>query len=673
MFVSGVVCRVGVQVAVVRLEVQQASWGPIEGVLPSLSRVGIELLRRSIPRQLQRMELRLSWTRDADVSRSAQRVVSSPDCVRADCPYLRRDNGLRRIENPFRNGSFLLFAAGGLLLGSEAVGAVEVPPFSRALSNVHVVSEEEIAILSALLPSHFSTNWELASNLPGDPYYVPPESDLDCWVDERFSYASCCNTMYAVNDRNDQLNSLCWSSEFTRQRCCPAVRSTNVSVATQGSLESTGRGGGGAASREKLTPTGYRALFHPSSCLELVKYFDFAQLQSWRMLDKDFLRACAADEDVDACNRLDPVADAYTRCLRLLQRGYINEMEKEKQVSVQGVHWPTVVTTHFELTFLSPAFDMYVGNSLASTGTWNERELFFMQFFLRKDAVFVDAGANIGGFTVPIAKYLRGNGIKTDAAATCGTVHSFEPFRHLFQTLTANVAINGLANVFTHNVGLSDVGVRGGARQKRFEKVYVPELNQFSNPSKSHIVDVESETLVRRSGAEEHIRLATLDEVLLGAEAGEEASSFAAANAVSRVDFIKIDVESMELLVLRGSAEVLRRFRPLLFVEDSQNVPDAISVLAELCQGDFLETGTTCALSPNKETLEQLELEYGHSKAHLSPILAAPTTKVVRHLYREGYLCLDLSRWFTCYLCAPRERFIATRTRVEYFFLVHGE
>ena len=43
-----------------------------------------------------------------------------------------------------------------------------------------------------------------------------------------------------------------------------------------------------------------------------------------------------------------------------------------------------------------------------------------------------------------------------------GKVLAFEPFRWLFQICTANVALNGLSNVWTFNMGLGEA-ILGGS------------------------------------------------------------------------------------------------------------------------------------------------------------------------------------------------------------------
>ena len=55
---------------------------------------------------------------------------------------------------------------------------------------------------------------------------------------------------------------------------------------------------------------------------------------------------------------------------------------------------------------------------------------------------------------------------------------------------------------------------------------------------------------------------------------------------LSRVDFIKIDVEGFELEVLRGSRLVLQRFQPTVFLEADHY---CLNIFRRLSMVDFLE------------------------------------------------------------------------------------
>ncbi len=81
--------------------------------------------------------------------------------------------------------------------------------------------------------------------------------------------------------------------------------------------------------------------------------------------------------------------------------------------------------------------DIYIGRSIRELGEFSEGEVDLFRQLLRPGALVVEAGANIGAHTVPIAKFI-GRG---------GYVWAFEPQRFVFQTLCANLALNSLTNV----------------------------------------------------------------------------------------------------------------------------------------------------------------------------------------------------------------------------------
>ena len=72
-----------------------------------------------------------------------------------------------------------------------------------------------------------------------------------------------------------------------------------------------------------------------------------------------------------------------------------------------------------------------------SWGEFSEGEVDLFRQVLRPGALVVEAGANIGAHTVPIAKLI----------GPTGHVWAFEPQRIVHQTLCANIALNSLTNV----------------------------------------------------------------------------------------------------------------------------------------------------------------------------------------------------------------------------------
>lgn len=143
--------------------------------------------------------------------------------------------------------------------------------------------------------------------------------------------------------------------------------------------------------------------------------------------------------------------------------------------------------------------------------------------------VFVDIGANVGNHSLFVAGFLSPS-----------LVVPFEPNTEANRLLRANVALNDFHRVFDLSqlgVGLSDMDAEGFAMQERTR-----------NLGAAKMLEGQGDIPVRRG-----------DDMLRDLSP----------------DFIKIDVEGMELGVLRGLTETLNRARPWMLVEvDDENASD---------------------------------------------------------------------------------------------------
>lgn len=170
--------------------------------------------------------------------------------------------------------------------------------------------------------------------------------------------------------------------------------------------------------------------------------------------------------------------------------------------------------------------DVYVGRSLDLYGQFSEGEVEVFRQIVRPGDVVVDAGANIGAHTVFFAR----------AVGPRGAVLAFEPQRLVFQLLCANVALNDFVHVWCYHCAL---GEKPGT-------ILVPTL---------------------RPDRENNFGGLSLE----GRDKGEPVP-------VIRVDslpiascrLIKVDVEGMELSVLKGCSGLIERFGPALYVENDR-------------------------------------------------------------------------------------------------------
>jgi FkbM family methyltransferase len=187
---------------------------------------------------------------------------------------------------------------------------------------------------------------------------------------------------------------------------------------------------------------------------------------------------------------------------------------------------------------LYPAGDIFIGPCLEAYGEYCPEEANAFRQLVKPGHIVAEIGANIGSHTVFLSRLVGSE----------GQVHAFEPQRMVFQMLCANLALNGISNVRTRQLGL-------GAQ---------PGSLRASSPEPAAVANFGGVSL--GSQGREAVEIVTLDSLNL-----------------RRLDFVKIDVEGMEEAVIRGGLETIRRLRPKLYVENDR--ADASESLIRLIRG----------------------------------------------------------------------------------------
>jgi FkbM family methyltransferase len=147
---------------------------------------------------------------------------------------------------------------------------------------------------------------------------------------------------------------------------------------------------------------------------------------------------------------------------------------------------------------------------------------------------FVDIGANQGEYSLFAAKRL-----------TNGLVLAFEPVDHFFQQLNENVSLNHFNNIRTFPFGLSNVSSQS--------PIYMGDQGAGENEGLASIY----QSSIRKRFIQS-INLKVLDDL--------EPSL-----GLVRIDFIKIDVEGAELMVLKGSLKTIVKYKPWIMIEISED------------------------------------------------------------------------------------------------------
>ena len=188
-------------------------------------------------------------------------------------------------------------------------------------------------------------------------------------------------------------------------------------------------------------------------------------------------------------------------------------------------------------------FDEFIGLSLREYGEFSEIELSLMSKFIMKDDVVFDIGSNIGAFTVPFAKKV----------GELGQVYAFEPQKVIYGLLQDNVNKNKLENVKVFNAG---VGIK--EEELELNDIDYSKVGNFGGVSFKYESSAFTKNIKNKKYKVEVINLDQLMEI-------------------KKCNFIKMDVELMELDILKGGRNFLKKFRPILWIENQESYPNKIN------------------------------------------------------------------------------------------------
>lgn len=191
--------------------------------------------------------------------------------------------------------------------------------------------------------------------------------------------------------------------------------------------------------------------------------------------------------------------------------------EKYRRVMFNGATFDCVLKDH-------------VQQKIFFFGAYEPIELNTLLGLVKPGQVIIDAGANVGAYSLPIAKHLDGQ----------AEVHAFEPVPENYYLLSNNYKLSGSPkNLFLNNVAL-------------WNKIENLEFNL----SEHHKDNAGSFTAGKVSNTVKKLtcKAITLD-------------SYALDKNLTRIDIIKMDIEGAEKFAIEGAMEVIKKFRPIIFIE----------------------------------------------------------------------------------------------------------
>lgn len=178
------------------------------------------------------------------------------------------------------------------------------------------------------------------------------------------------------------------------------------------------------------------------------------------------------------------------------------------------------------LTLWYRSNDKYIGQRIALRKYEEyESELILRQ--VNKNSVVVDIGANIGYYTLLLAKI-------------CKKVYAIEPDKKCFEILKKNIEENNLKNVVTIYRAVSD---------RKEKRALITDNRNFGN---SRIQSPSASPYPPLTRGRDIVLTVSLDKLLKNEK---------------RIDLIKIDVQGWEGKVIDGAKKIIKKHSPVLFLE----------------------------------------------------------------------------------------------------------
>jgi FkbM family methyltransferase len=187
-----------------------------------------------------------------------------------------------------------------------------------------------------------------------------------------------------------------------------------------------------------------------------------------------------------------------------------------------------MVTRKNKIKFLTDIYDKRaIAVEILNFDGYEKESLSMILKLIPDKAVIFDIGANIGWFTLNIAKSIKNT-----------QIYAFEPIKHTYQQLAYNLKLNNIENVKAVNSAL-------GEKEGTTSFFYYKEGS--GNASMRELSREYKAERVKGS-------VMKLDD-------------FVAKNRLKRLDFLKCDVEGAELMVFKGGLESIKKFKPVIFAE----------------------------------------------------------------------------------------------------------
>ena len=199
-----------------------------------------------------------------------------------------------------------------------------------------------------------------------------------------------------------------------------------------------------------------------------------------------------------------------------------------------------IITTQFGKIVIN-INDKFIGKSFLDRKYWGIQDIEIFSKIIeykckkKNKIIFYDVGANIGTHSIALSKIFK-NKIY---------IRAFEAQLNIYKMLNQSIEINKINNIKVYHNAVSN-------KNDKIIRIRLPDYSKINNFGGLELIKPyqNSDNFdMQLSGNYENIKTIKLDDF------------------TEEVDFIKVDVEGMENLVLEGSKKLIVNYRPFLFIE----------------------------------------------------------------------------------------------------------
>ena len=169
-----------------------------------------------------------------------------------------------------------------------------------------------------------------------------------------------------------------------------------------------------------------------------------------------------------------------------------------------------------------------ISNVIKNNQIWEPHMHKIFEKYINKRSIVIECGCHIGTHTIKIA-------------SLCDKIYGFEPMPDTFEVLNKNIQLNYINNAIIYKKGVAD-------KPGLTKYSWIPE----TNPGGSGLDDnpMGKPEWINTTTKNIEVELTTIDSLNL-----------------DKLDFMKIDVEGYETLVIKGAINTIQRFKPVIVME----------------------------------------------------------------------------------------------------------